>query len=79
MEKKTKNSAMKKIGQGIKETFIEMSESLAGWIDDTSTQFSGKSKKNNTTTAKSSAASKTKSTTCKSQQCQTYDKPVPEN
>ena len=79
MEKKTNNNAMKKIGQGIKETFIEMSESLAGWIDDASTQFSGKSKKTNSTAAKNSSVSKTKASTCKSHQCQNYNKPVPEN
>lgn len=35
---------MKKIGQGMKDLFIEMSESLAGWIDDTGEQFSKKKK-----------------------------------
>ncbi len=35
---------MKKIGQGLKETFMEMSESLAGWIDDTGNQFTKKKK-----------------------------------
>lgn len=41
-QKKKNNHAMKKIGKTIKDTFIEMSSSLAGWIDDTSTQFSAK-------------------------------------
>ena len=41
-QKKKSNNAMKKIGKTIKDTFIEMSSSLAGWIDDTSTQFTAK-------------------------------------
>ena len=43
-----KNSAMRKIGQGLKETFMEMSESLASWIDDTSNQFTKKKKQSGT-------------------------------
>lgn len=41
-QKKKRNNTMKKIGKTIKDTFVEMSSSLAGWIDDTSTQFSAK-------------------------------------
>ena len=44
-QKPKKNNAMQKIGKSIKDTFIEMSSSLAGWIDDTSNQFSGSGKK----------------------------------
>ncbi len=47
--KNKKNNPMKIIGKTIKDTFIEMSSSLAGWIDDTGMQFSGKKKKNNST------------------------------
>ena len=53
-QKHKKANAMQKLGKSIKNTFIEMSSSLAGWIDDTGAQFSGqKSKKK---TAKSSGA-----------------------
>lgn len=55
-KKSKKQNPMKKIGKGIKDTFIEMSSSLAGWIDDTGTQFMGKKNKNKT-------AKKTTSTT----------------
>ncbi|MCQ2382098.1 MAG: hypothetical protein MJ054_02225 [Clostridia bacterium] len=49
-QKTKKNNPMKKLGKSIKDTFIEMSNSLAGWIDDTGKQFSGKKnhKKNQT-------------------------------
>jgi len=53
--KNKKGSVMKKIGKSIKDTFIEMSSSLAGWIDDTGTQFSGKNK----TTKKNSKSAST--------------------
>ena len=46
--KSKKNNAMRKIGQGLKETFMEMSESLAGWIDDTGNQFTKKKKQSGT-------------------------------
>ncbi|MBS7401300.1 MAG: hypothetical protein KIG16_02165 [Eubacteriales bacterium] len=39
---KRKSNPMQKVGQTIKDTFMEMSTSLAGWIDDTSDQFSAK-------------------------------------
>ena len=54
-KKSKKGSAMQKIGKSIKDTFIEMSSSLAGWIDDAGTQFAGKKKSQ-------SAAKKTTST-----------------
>lgn len=57
-KKTKKNNPMKKIGKTIKNTFIEMSSSLAGWIDDTGTQFSGK-KKNNANKVNNSSATKT--------------------
>lgn len=66
-QKQKKSNPMKKIGQGIKDTFMEMSSSLAGWIDDTGNQFMGKntkekSHKNTTTNSKtSSGTSKTMS------------------
>ena len=41
-QKKKNVNAMKKLGKSIKDTFIEMSSSLAGWIDDTGAKFSGK-------------------------------------
>ncbi len=41
-QKQKKSNPMQKIGQTIKDTFMEMSTSLAGWIDDTSDQLSGK-------------------------------------
>ena len=41
-KKQKKSNAMQKIGKTIKDTFIEMSSSLAGWIEDTGNQFSGK-------------------------------------
>ena len=44
-KKSSKSNPMKKIGKSIKDTFIEMSTSLAGWIDDTGAQFSGKKPK----------------------------------
>ena len=53
-----KSNPMKKIGKTIKDTFIEMSSSLAGWIDDTGAHFSGKKKKS-TTNKNSATASKT--------------------
>ena len=46
-----KANAIKKIGKTIKDTFVEMSNSLAGWIDDTSAQFSGKKPAKKITTA----------------------------
>ena len=51
-QKAKKTNPMQKIGKSIKDTFIEMSNSLAGWIDDTGDQFSGKkpAKKNTSTT-----------------------------
>ena len=41
-KKQKKANPMEKIGKSIKDTFVEMSSSLAGWIDDTGAQFSGK-------------------------------------
>ena len=59
-KKSKKQSAMKKIGKSIKDTFIEMSSSLAGWIDDTGNQFAGK-KTSNKSTKKSSSTTQHKS------------------
>ena len=59
-KKAKKQSAMKKLGKSIKDTFIEMSASLAGWIDDTGNQFAGKKKSNNTA---NNTAKKTSTTT----------------
>lgn len=64
-QSKKKTNPMKKIGKGIKDTFIEMSSSLAGWIDDTGNQFSSKkssAKKNQ----KTAPQNKTTSTQTKS-------------
>lgn len=47
-EKSKSINPMQKIGNKIKNTFMEMSTSLAGWIDDTSDQFSGKKPPKNT-------------------------------
>ncbi len=38
------DTAMSKMGKAVKDTFIEMSDSLAGWIDDVSTNFTGNKK-----------------------------------
>ena len=46
---------MKKLGKTKKETFVEMSSSLAGWIDDTGNQFTGKKKRRTTTPKKTSS------------------------
>ena len=59
-KKNKKGSAIKKIGKSIKDTFIEMSSSLAGWIDDTGNQFAGKKKVTKST--KSNSNNKTSST-----------------
>ena len=58
--KKKNTNAMQKLGKSIKNTFIEMSSSLAGWIDDTGAQFSGK--KSKPKTPKSSGATFVKTT-----------------
>lgn len=50
---------MKKIGQGMKDLFIEMSESLAGWIDDTGEQFSKKKKQQSQCSPKNGQCTKT--------------------
>lgn len=60
-KKSKKGNAMQKIGKSIKNTFIEMSTSLAGWIDDAGTHFAGKkanktAKKSSTTQQKSSSS-----------------------
>ena len=47
-KKNKKGTAMQKLGKSIKDTFIEMSTSLAGWIDDTGNQFAGKKKSSKT-------------------------------
>jgi len=49
-----KGNAMKKLGKTIKDTFVEMSSSLAGWIDDTGSQFMGKKKRKTSTPKKTS-------------------------
>lgn len=59
-KKNKKNSAFKKIGKSIKDAFIEMSSSLAGWIDDAGNQFSGK-KKSQTPAKKTSNSTQHKS------------------
>lgn len=60
-QKTKKSNAMKKIGKSIKDTFIEMSNSLAGWIDDTGAQFTGKKPANKSTKNTSSTQQKTSS------------------
>ena len=57
-QKKKKANPMQKIGKSIKDTFIEMSSSLAGWIDDTSEQLSGKKKTPKTSNNSNNAPSK---------------------
>ncbi len=57
-QKKKKANLMQKIGKSIKDTFIEMSSSLAGWIDDTSEQLSGKKKTPKTPKCSSPTSSK---------------------
>jgi len=64
-QKQKKANPMKKIGKSIKNTFIEMSSSLAGWIDDTGNQFAGKkstkkSSQNAQTTPNKASASSAK-------------------
>lgn len=58
--KKKKNNAMKKIGKSIKDTFVEMSSSLAGWIDDVGEQFNGK--KSTKQSSKTTQMTQTKTT-----------------
>ena len=53
-----KTNPVKKIGKSIKETFIEMSNSLAGWIDDTGTQFSSKKSTKHSSQSSSSTSSR---------------------
>ncbi len=60
-QKQKKSNAMKKIGKSIKNTFIEMSNSLAGWIDDTGAQFTGKKSTNKNTKSASTTQQKTSS------------------
>lgn len=71
-----KNSAMKKIGQGLKETFMEMSESLAGWIDDTGDQFTKKKRQNCQGSQKTGCAKG--NTQSQNQSRTTVEKPKPE-
>ena len=72
MENKTnatqnkKATAMQKIGKSIKDTFIEMSSSLAGWIDDAGTQFSGKKSKRSAKNSSSTQAKFVSQTSSKS-------------
>ncbi len=54
--KQKKNNPMKKLGKTIQKTFIEMSSSLAGWIDDTGNQFSGKKQPKNTSVSQAKFA-----------------------
>ena len=58
-KKNKKGSAIKKIGKSIKDTFIEMSSSLAGWIDDTGNQFAGKKKVTKTNSSNTGKTSNT--------------------
>lgn len=60
-KKKKQAHPMKKIGKSIKDTFIEMSSSLAGWIEDTGDQLMGK--KSTKKTPKATNATQSKSTT----------------
>ncbi|MCM1403917.1 MAG: hypothetical protein NC133_00185 [Prevotella sp.] len=67
-KKQKKSNPMKKIGASIKNTFIEMSNSLAGWIDDTGAQFTGQkinrqNQKNNSTTQQKATSNQSKSKT----------------
>ena len=62
-KKSKKRSTMQKIGKSIKDTFIEMSSSLAGWIDDAGNQFAGKKKKSSSTAKKTSGTTQNKSST----------------
>lgn len=58
-QKQKKSNPMQKIGKSIKNTFMEMSTSLAGWIDDTSDQFSGKKTPKNTSVSGAKFVSET--------------------
>lgn len=60
-QKQKKSNAMKKIGKTIKDTFVEMSSSLAGWIDDTGAQFTGKKSSKTSTKTASTTQQKTTS------------------
>lgn len=62
-KKAKKGSAMKKLGKTIKDTFVEMSSSLAGWIDDTGNQFMGKKKRRTTAPKKTSTTQQKTATT----------------
>lgn len=60
IKQKTKQTnPMQKIGKSIKNTFIEMSSSLAGWIDDTGTRFSGKKQQPNKSVSGAKMVTKT--------------------
>ena len=50
-------------GRGIKNTFMEMSDSLAGWVDDTSKEVHREMKKSPARKKKKTAATKSKSKT----------------
>ncbi len=59
VKQKNKQNPMQKIGKSIKDTFIEMSNSLAGWIDDTGAQFTGKKQPKNTSVSGAKFVSQT--------------------
>ncbi len=61
-KKNKKGNAMKKLGKTIKDTFVEMSSSLAGWIDDTGNQFMGKKKRRTSAPKKTTTQQKSSST-----------------
>ena len=58
-QNRKKGNAMQKIGKSIKDTFIEMSSSLAGWIDDTGARFSGKKQQPNKSVSGAKMVAKT--------------------
>ena len=70
-KKTKKENAMKKIGKGIKEAFIEMSSSLAGWIEDTGTQFSRKKRTKKTQKQPSTTSQRSSSSNQAGQSSQT--------
>lgn len=57
--KRKQTNPMQKIGKSIKNTFIEMSSSLAGWIDDTGARFAGKKQPKQTSVSQAKFVHKT--------------------
>lgn len=76
MEKK--QNAMKKVGKTIKDTFMEMSQSLAGWIDDASTHLSKQYRRSTQSTTNNAASKTTASKSTTQQKSQQPKKEIPQ-